>query len=423
MTTVSAAQIVDAARRQNKLLRDEVLELGRLDAAHRRALAAVDAEEAAAWENLVEVIVPALDEAALEALSRRLGLPAIGPAQVRQRAAEERARDDQAIREVDADPDSARAVDVQNEIAIEVDELDRQIAPLKEGVRALQDDRHFGELLSKGYGTPDYTVPYWTLSYYRHWKHGDLLIEQHGPRWRVKDFAALRAKYGEQTAALATLADARKTLRARGAAVEALLRRRADAVRSIETSAPRHLGDVRARVRAHIEPLDDERLVSLVARDEATRTTAARIAGVRAKRRYLQKMHEELVAAPREAIKRAIQKNESDAAKLSRPKNRNRSMAQSDFDRRFSDKRPTWEKRRRRYEDASNQVVVFHDYSRWNPVGDILWWDLMTDGRIDGDFIPEVQHHHATHGHYDRAATAVAQEQSFTSSDRFSDAS
>jgi hypothetical protein len=281
----------------------------------------------------------------------------------------------------------------------------------------------FGELLRTDYGPPTYATPFWSFSYYRHWKHGDLLVEKYGPRFHAKDFATLRAKYTEQLEALTTLREERGRVAQAWERVAALLRKREEAKRGLETIVDRHTQDIRARVRAHLEPLDDERLAQLLAHDEAGRTAAARVSGVRAKRVYLEKMHEQMVKAPREDIRRAILKNERDVAKLTRPKNYNRTMPREVFERRYKDRRPAWQKRRARYVDTTTHIVHFHDYGRWNPVSDFLWWDVMTDGRLDGDFIPEVQYHHATYGRYDQAAAAYVEEQSTSSSDRFVDAS
>ena len=41
--------------------------------------------------------------------------------------------------------------------------------------------------------------------------------------------------------------------------------------------------------------------------------------------------------------------------------------------------------------EARTHIVEFHHYERWNPAADVLWWDVMSDGRLDGNFIPEVR--------------------------------
>ena len=93
--------------------------------------------------------------------------------------------------------------------------------------------------------------------------------------------------------------------------------------------------------------------------------------------------------------------------KLIRPKNIGRHWQDADYQRRFGkDRTVSWSKRRSRIRDARTRVVEFHDYSRWDPMRDFLWWDVMTDGQLDGNFIDEVR---ARGPHtFDRDAAAIA---------------
>ena len=49
-------------------------------------------------------------------------------------------------------------------------------------------------------------------------------------------------------------------------------------------------------------------------------------------------------------------------------------------------------------------MVSFDRYSRASFATNFLWWDVMTDGRLDGDFIPEVQKHRSVHGGRSRSS-------------------
>jgi hypothetical protein len=42
------------------------------------------------------------------------------------------------------------------------------------------------------------------------------------------------------------------------------------------------------------------------------------------------------------------------------------------------------------------RIYRFERYDHASFASDFLWWDLMTDGKLDGDFIPEVRHFHDT---------------------------
>jgi hypothetical protein len=49
------------------------------------------------------------------------------------------------------------------------------------------------------------------------------------------------------------------------------------------------------------------------------------------------------------------------------------------------------EARRRRYDEGYQTIVYFDRYDEFDYARDMLWWDLMTRGRIEGDYIPEVR--------------------------------
>ena len=47
--------------------------------------------------------------------------------------------------------------------------------------------------------------------------------------------------------------------------------------------------------------------------------------------------------------------------------------------------------RRHRYDEGYQTIVYFDRYDAFDYARDMLWWDLMTGGRYEGDYIPEVQ--------------------------------
>ena len=57
-------------------------------------------------------------------------------------------------------------------------------------------------------------------------------------------------------------------------------------------------------------------------------------------------------------------------------------------------------RRAERYRSVSSTIYSFDAYDRANLSSDFLWWDLMTDGRYDGNFVPEVASYRQTHPDY-----------------------
>ena len=94
--------------------------------------------------------------------------------------------------------------------------------------------------------------------------------------------------------------------------------------------------------------------------------------------------------------------------KLERPKNQHARWSDAEAQRMIGqDRTEKWRKRRAYYDDARTRVVEFHHYDRYDPVRDFLWWDVMTDGRLDGNFIDEVRERGPTHYRHEPATTDV----------------
>ena len=58
------------------------------------------------------------------------------------------------------------------------------------------------------------------------------------------------------------------------------------------------------------------------------------------------------------------------------------------------DRRPRYEKRWQRFGKVYTSVHSFDRWDRGSRFEDLLWWDLMTRGRYDGSYLPEVAEFH-----------------------------
>lgn len=64
------------------------------------------------------------------------------------------------------------------------------------------------------------------------------------------------------------------------------------------------------------------------------------------------------------------------------------------------DWRPRYEKRWQRYDKVYGSVYEYDRWDRGSRYDDLLWWDLMTRGRYDGSYMPEVAEFHRVHPDY-----------------------
>lgn len=399
MTLYSADEIIRAAHRQNSALEQEIEAISALAEQHRRDLLGLRHELEAAWEHLASTLVPSLDRAALDAAAARLALPTIAAARVEAERAEERRQIEAELAQIDADPLYVQREGLLNEQSIRVPELEDLIAPLAEARRACEAQPLWDELHASGYDTPEYAVKWYMLHYYTLWKHGDLALAALQSRFpAAQRFADLRAKYDELCAAEQELAGEREALLRRGKRVAELTDRRALLQRRLEGAPQRALALARGRVQAHLSQLDAADAGPLLADSRAASFAYKRVLGLAAKQRYLEALGKQLVQQPRAQLEVALAKNQREIAKKQRPKQYHAQHSVADFGKRFGVRQDAWDKRRDRYARARGQLLDFSDYSRAEFARDFLWWDLMTDGRLDGDFIDEVATYRRSHG-------------------------
>jgi hypothetical protein len=110
------------------------------------------------------------------------------------------------------------------------------------------------------------------------------------------------------------------------------------------------------------------------------------------------KIQQDMAQLQERAGKLATERQRYDA---DRYRYRNKRFTQEQFDKRFDRRRiERYDVLYNRYDRAGTTIYVFDDYYRASPLEEFLWWDVMTDGRLDGNFIPEVQEYHAMHPDY-----------------------
>ena len=404
-TSYSSAQLVARLREQIDATQAEATSLERLQRGIDADVKKIEQEIEQAWSQLAETVIPAYDGVAFDRAAALLRLPAIAGSQVERRVNEQVTKARASLAQLTNDPLVADRDNKINEAQIRRAEIEEAVQPLQGSTSSLEAEPYFEELLAYRYGTEAYAVKFFQLLYYTHWKNADVIVEKYGPRLKAADFGALAAKYVDEKTALRQLLDVRKGLDDIVAVADERARQVAELEQGIAQAVPRNLALVRARVREHLEPLADADVAALLLQSPTIDLAWRRIAGLRKKQEYLQALAAEQVVGPLGEIKALRTKLVADTNKLMRPKNVARYWPATDWDRRFqNDRAPKWQKRRERIQHTRSHIVQFHHYDRWNPTSDLLWWDVMSDGQLDGNFIHEVRsrphhHHHQTQHH------------------------
>lgn len=407
MSGVANRQLLERVESRMQQISMEETALHKLQRGLGADTARQDQELEGAWDHLAEVLAPRLDAGLLDRLAAGLHLPTVRAEAVAALRHQTLARAANRRTALLADPRLQQAENIENEVSIRLAELKEAASPLETSTRALENEPLFMELLAHRYGTPEYAVRFWQVSFYKHWKHGDLIVEAHQARLKRDTFAAIGALYVRERAALDELRQSINAQQGRLAELKALRDELTAASTTIDSIDDTTLKAVRTRLKDHVKPLDEASLAGLMAFDEGAALAVKRILGVQKKKTYLGALDQEQVKTSLHELGVMKQKLGRTRTKLGRSKNQHKTWTRAEAERMVgADRSDRWHKRRQRIDEARTRIVEFHRYDRWDPVRDLLWWDVMTDGRLDGNFIPEVRDHrdHVHHHHQEVAS-------------------
>lgn len=285
------------------------------------------------------------------------------------------------------------------------------LEPWQNTVSRFEDHAVFRRLYERNYGTPQYAYKWWHPYYYRDWREHDELLEATGK-------PTLQALIDEYEKALQNRNQWRDSLREAEAQineVKGLLSEQTNKIDRLERLDDQYLTEARGALIDHISGLAPAILVEL-AEDPLIVAQLTQLDALKAKKQYLSELIQERLEKDGQAIQNQLHSLDKKINKLSRPKHAGTMIPADRYDKRFGqDPTERYESRWQKVDHYSSTIYDFRDYNRGSLVGDLLWWDVMTDGRLDGSFLPGVHswhdhhpdyHYHShDHGHFDHGDT------------------
>jgi hypothetical protein len=391
--------LVQRSRAELEAVHTEVGELSAFQVQVKRDIQASAMVVADSWTSTMRALLPSVDAAALQTLSSSLGIGALHPSRVAQRLEQLQQEAKATLARVDSDPRYLARDQVIAEAAIKREELVDTIKDVELGLEYLSNDQVFRRLLNDKYDTDEYAIKWWQLQFYDDWREGDLAVERLG-KGKAQRFDDLRTRYQADQGALQPLRQALKDMDDGVAAVKDLDEQRARAVACVQDPMAALLHDCHQQLRAHIEGVGPDEAARLLGPVQGK--VMGHLSAVMAKQRYLQNMDTELLAPQLGSARELEDRLRRGLDKLKRPKARAQYWSDDEVVRRFSkDRVSKLRGNRLKWESSRTQVVEYRDYHRYDPIGDFLWWDVMTDGQLDGNFTDDVRHRHHHHDHQD----------------------
>lgn len=398
MSWVPAERVLEVVKAQRQVLAGEQARAAQFAGFHATERAKVDAERAQAVHDLGDAVLPSLEAKVIARAAETvglLGLPAEDlPAKVEARRAWLAAR----VGEVERDPRY-----VQRELLLHprTGSLPRAIAeatelraPASEVVSTCDDHPRFERLLETGFGTPEFSAPWWRYSYWEDRSAASAIVALFPGK---TTFAEVRAEYEGAKSTVAVFDADIARHRAELADVEALVREHAAAVDEHQHLDARALAHTRGRIVEHLLTSDASLVSQRLGRAPALRLLFLRASGLAAKLAYLdgvERVHVGEIAKDIEDRRVKLEGVEQ------RTRRRWAPMPADKFAKLAVDRRPAYERRWQRVGKVYESVRLYDRWDRGRYYDDLLWWDLMTRGRYDGSYLPDVTEFHRRHPGY-----------------------
>ncbi len=386
---------------------------------NEQASEALVAREQAARTELVQALFPALTAEAVaraadwsgylglrqqDPLAERASIEARLLARIPEIEAEPAFRDRVALR----DPDTGT-------LTRELAEAREHLRPLAEVVARAEHPR-LTVLLTAGYGTKEYGVAWWRLSYYSDWKAGDEVLERF-PEYG-EDFGKFREYYLDIRRAHDVHKAEVDRLQALWDAGVALQVEHATARLSLQTLDVDVLARTRARLAQFLVDTGGQSLGERLAGAPELELLAKRWIGLAQQVHYLQQLREHQLVPWQTRVHQELTKLRRKEWKYQRPKNYGARFTKEELERAFGDRSAKLAKRWKLYDRGFTNVTGFDRYADADLRASPLWWDLFNDGALAGSDLPGVARWRAEHPDYtyhrrrasdaDEAAAAAA---------------
>ncbi len=354
----------------------------------------------AALTELATVNLPALVPQAIAEVETRTGygkFRQIDPIEYKQR---ERVRLSKLIADIQADPKFINRQQLleptAGELTLKAQKAKQELDLIQSAIGRYEAEPDFVSLYERGYDTDDYKESIFSFRFYGDWRRGDAIVEKFG----VENFAVLRAAYEPLRRSRELYSKDYQDAQAAIEDVRRLIAQFNEAKQRLDNLAHVVLEECQTALREHLAYVDREQLFEWSKGDRIREALVKKIHGLEKQIEYTKTMTSRQMQEESRVLNEAIIKIKRKITKFGRPKNAYVTLNDAEVYAWLADPRQKLSARRERFWRQYDRVAYYDRYDYYDYTRDMLWWDLMTDGRVDGNFIPEVYEYHQQNPNY-----------------------
>lgn len=382
----------ESHRLEGRLSQELINANGRLKA-HREGEQGLEEKRQAALADLSTALLPAITAPAIAQAVQWTGYAPLAKDDIVAEMQAMRTKLEQRNAEIEADPIFQRREERDPETGkqtLALREAQKEGGPFLRFVKKAKHPR-LEALILGGYGTDSYDVPWWRMSYYSDWQAGDEILEAF-PEKNYEDFAAFRSDFLKMNQVARRHQDKIYALQKEFGAGRRLEAEHHSNLQVLEDLEAHYLGNARVRIEEHLKKAGAGELKARLGGAPHLEALAKRWAGISKQLAYMQQLREQKLDVMQQRLNKDLAKVRHKRAKYRRPKKRWTRFTEDEWQRTFQDRTPKYQKHWNRYDQGFSFLRDFDRYDDgYLDDDDGLWWDLMTDGRQSGNYLPDVR--------------------------------
>lgn len=272
-------------------------------------------------------------------------------------------------------------------------------------VKVCETTVRFAELLRRGYGTSSYPhtgfFRFFNSEFLQDWKYADIICE----KLQVSSFTEALSLYREAKDRYETIGETLEDLTRQKNEISSLIESYEEANEQLRSLDQRYDERIRMSVEIFLTSNSKQKIAEVFRNNSILMEQYVCLDGLRHQSTYIEQVREKVESEIRQFDEKihnlSIEKQryESDMYRF-----RNKRWNSEQFSRKFNRNEDVYDRRLQKYRRTGDTIYSFNDYGRPSFIEEFLWWDIMTDGRLDGNFIPDVHDYYTSHPsyHYER---------------------
>ena len=415
MSEYNIKDFINESKKQEDFYNEQIGKFDKLLEDYQQKIGDLQKRKESVLDSIVKKYVPLLEESYLNSFANVFSSPE--SAGMAAELEKEKIKISENIKLIEAEDEFKKAdalIDPQSGvIATQVQEIKPIYDSAKAVLSKMNQYTFFEGLKERNYGTDLYPhkgfFKYFSKEYLDDWKHADQIIAD----MKAANFIDVLNDYEQAQNQANTLGAALKEYNDQIGRIKKLIKTHDDLKYRSENIVSIYYKKLKDVAYNFYKNSEKTILQKIAESDKEIEEHFKTLDGLDHQVEYLKQLFEKVTNDRNVLVTKSGKlSEEASKYKLDEYKYRNKSFTQEQFDKRFNRDEDRYDQMYNRYDNYGNTVYGFNDYYRSSFISDFLWWDLMSDGRLDGNFIPEVHEYRSTHTEYNDNVSYNAHDQS-----------